>query len=85
MDKLKEAVRIASEAHKMFTGTTEEVRIIIAKSEIAIKSGRMEKAISMLGSIPFSSPSYRKAQMTKADIYLKVCWLCFLTFFSSPS
>jgi hypothetical protein len=55
-----------------FTGTLEEVNVLVANSQISLKKGKVDTAIRMLGNIPFSSPAYPRAQMVKADIHLKV-------------
>lgn len=52
-------------------GTSQEVRVLVANSELAIKRGDYDAAIMMLSSVPASSPAYAKAQMVKADIFLQ--------------
>lgn len=72
LNRLEDATKIVSDAMHQFTGTAEEVRVVVANSQIAIKRGKVDSAIRMLGNIPFDSPAFPKAQMVKADIYLKV-------------
>lgn len=54
-----------------YRGTTQEVRVLVANSELAIKRGDYDAAIAMLSNVPPSSPAFGKAQMVKADIYLQ--------------
>ena len=72
LDHLPEATKLVTDAMHEFAGTPEEVRVVVANSEIAMKRGDTEAAIHMLGNIPPDSSSYTKAQMVKADILLKV-------------
>ena len=51
--------------------TAEEVRVLVANSELAVKRNDIEAAVKMLNSVPKESTSYAKAQMVKADVYLK--------------
>ncbi len=75
LGRLDEATKIVSDAMHQFTGTSEEVNVLVANSQIALKKGKVDAAIRMLGNIPFTSPAYPRAQMVKADIHLKVCGL----------
>lgn len=55
-----------------FAGTSEEVRVIVANSELAVKRGDVDAAVHMLNNVPPTSSAYAKAQMVKAQIYLRV-------------
>jgi tetratricopeptide repeat protein 21B len=71
--RLEEAAKLVSDAMHQFTGTAEEVSVLIANAQISLKRGKVDAALRMLGNIPFDSPSYPRAQTFKADIHLKVC------------
>jgi tetratricopeptide repeat protein 21B len=45
------------------SGTSQEVRVLVANSELAIKRGDFDAAIAMLSNVPHSSPAFTKAQM----------------------
>jgi tetratricopeptide repeat protein 21B len=67
----REATQIIMTAMQEFRGTSEEIRVIVLNSELSIMNGRFDAAISMLNNIPVESPQHMKAQILKADIYLK--------------
>ncbi|KDO33302.1 hypothetical protein SPRG_02111 [Saprolegnia parasitica CBS 223.65] len=71
LNNVGEATRLVKEALDVFKGTTQEVRVLVANSELAIKRGDFDNAIIMLNGIPQESPAFIKAQMIKADIYLQ--------------
>ncbi|OQS06545.1 hypothetical protein THRCLA_01407 [Thraustotheca clavata] len=71
LNNVAEATRLVKEALNVFKGTTQEVRVLVANSELAIKRGDFDNAIIMLNGVPQDSPAYIKAQMIKADIYLQ--------------
>ncbi|KAL4503354.1 hypothetical protein ABPG72_000960 [Tetrahymena utriculariae] len=66
----KEAKKIMTQAISQFTGTTEEVNVLIANSEIALQSGDVKKAISILKGVPQESPYFLRARQILADVYL---------------
>ncbi|DAZ99342.1 TPA: hypothetical protein N0F65_005193 [Lagenidium giganteum] len=70
LNDVPEATRIVREALQVFRGTTQEVRVLVANSELAIKRGDHDAAIAMLSNVPHSSPAFARAQMVKADIFL---------------
>ena len=70
LQKTKEAADVIREAQHVFKGTSEEVRVLIIKAEIALKNGDPNKALRMLNEVGPSSPAFLKAHMVKADIYL---------------
>lgn len=57
-------------AIREFSGTTEEVNVLIANSEIAIQSGDIKKAISILKGVNADSPYFVQSRMILADVYL---------------
>ncbi|ETV87514.1 hypothetical protein, variant 1 [Aphanomyces astaci] len=71
LNNVGEATRLVKEALQVFKGTPQEVRVLVANSELAIKRGDFDNAIIMLNNVPQESPAYIKAQMIKADIYLQ--------------
>ena len=54
----KEAKAIMTRAISEFTGSSEEVNVLLANSEIAIKSGDIKKAISILKGVTADSPYF---------------------------
>ncbi|KUF92573.1 Tetratricopeptide repeat protein 21B [Phytophthora nicotianae] len=71
LNDISEATKTVREALDVFCGTSQEVRVLVANSELAIKRGDYDAAIAMLSSVPVASPAFTKAQMVKADIYLQ--------------
>ncbi|ETP17102.1 hypothetical protein F441_08448 [Phytophthora nicotianae CJ01A1] len=71
LNDISEATKTVREALDVFRGTSQEVRVLVANSELAIKRGDYDAAIAMLSSVPVASPAFTKAQMVKADIYLQ--------------
>eukprot|EP00798_Chlamydomonas_sp_ICE-L_P019308 gene19309-25961_t len=66
-----EAKKYITDAIREFEGTSEEVRVTVADSEMAIARGDVEGALKKLRRIPDTSPHFTKARMAMADIYLK--------------
>ncbi|KAL4164369.1 hypothetical protein KRP22_004235 [Phytophthora ramorum] len=71
LNDIPEATKTVREALDVFRGTSQEVRVLVANSELAIKRGDYDAAIAMLSGVPVGSPAFTKAQMVKADIYLQ--------------
>ncbi|RLN44133.1 hypothetical protein BBJ28_00010612 [Nothophytophthora sp. Chile5] len=71
LSDIPEASKTVREALDLFRGTSQEVRVLVANSELAIKRGDYDAAIAMLSGVPVGSPAFTKAQMVKADIYLQ--------------
>ncbi|KAF1327944.1 Tetratricopeptide repeat protein 21b, partial [Globisporangium splendens] len=55
----------------LFRGMMQEVRVLVANSELAIKRGDYDAAIAMLSNVSTTSPAFAKAQMVKVDIFLQ--------------
>ena len=70
LESPEEAVAIIKQAQKLFKGTTEEVRVLITRSKLSATTGGVVNAIAMLKRVPISSPSFIKARMVMADLYL---------------
>ncbi|CAM9839988.1 unnamed protein product, partial [Chrysoparadoxa australica] len=71
LNMVAEAQDVIAEAQALFRGTPDEVRILIASSELAIRKNDLDKAIKILTTVPVSSPVYMQAQLVKAGIYLR--------------
>ena len=69
-NQLPEATQIIQEAIGEFAGTPEEVKILIANSELALKKGELKQALSMLSGVEPGSPHYKEAKLAMAEIYL---------------
>lgn len=54
-----------------FRGTPEEIRIAIANVDLALSSGNMDVALSMLRNITPKQPFYVEAKEKMANIYLQ--------------
>lgn len=61
---------IMAEAQPLLQGTPEEVHVLVASSELAIRSGEFDRAVKLLTGIAPDSPIYVAAQMVKASVYL---------------
>lgn len=55
---MKESKAVMSKAISEWTGTEEEVNVLIANSEIAIQAGDIKKAISILKGVKPDSPYF---------------------------
>ena len=53
-----------------FTGTEQEVNVLIANSEIAIQTGDIKKALSILKAVTPDSPYFVESRKIMADVYL---------------
>lgn len=70
LNKVQEAKKVIADALSLFRGTPEEVRVVVANSQLAIKANDFGKAVRMLSAVPKDSVAYTKAQLVKANIYL---------------
>mmetsp|Transcript_5094 Transcript_5094/g.20330 ORF Transcript_5094/g.20330 Transcript_5094/m.20330 type:complete len:1383 (-) Transcript_5094:148-4296(-) len=68
--RLSDAQEVLSQAQMIFAGSPEEVRVMVANSELCIERGQFDEAVRLLTNVKPGSRSFRKAQMVKADIYL---------------
>ena len=66
-----EASKLVHEALEQFSGTPQEVRVIVANCDLSLAKGDTSRALRKLRDIPADSPHYLKARMAMADIYLK--------------
>ena len=70
LNETSKASSIIKKAQKIFEGTPEEVRVIVANSELSLKRGKVKRAISQLSRVRPDSAAYTKAQTVLAKIYL---------------
>jgi tetratricopeptide repeat protein 21B len=70
LNRESEAVKTMAQAAKEFRDTPEEVRVVLANAQIALKRGDTGAALRMLGNVPRDSPAFLKSQTLRADIYL---------------
>lgn len=68
--EIQKATRLMAEAIGEFAGTSVEVIIVLANSEIALKKGDIKQALNILNGIPVDSPSYKDSKIAQSEIYL---------------
>lgn len=68
--RLKEANKVLSQAKQSFAGTRQEVQVLVAASQLYVEKGDFDAAIRMLDKIGSDTPTYSRAQLVKADIFL---------------
>jgi len=68
--RLKEANKVLSQAKVVFAGSRQEVQVLVAASQLYVEKGDFDSAIRMLDKIGHDSPTYSRAQLVKADIFL---------------
>ncbi|KAM9549015.1 tetratricopeptide repeat protein 21B isoform 2-T2 [Guaruba guarouba] len=66
-----EAVIVLQEAINEFSGTSEELRVVLANADLAIAQGDVEQALTMLQNITPEQPYFVQAKEKMADIYLQ--------------
>lgn len=71
LGEFKNASKTIRMATEEFSGTPEEVRIIISQAQFYIERGDFDAAIKVLNNVPPNNTSYSSAQVKKAEIYLK--------------
>eukprot|EP00941_MAST-03F_sp_MAST-3F-sp1_P006174 g6174.t1 len=70
LGELDMAEALINRAQETFEGTSEEVRILVCKSELLVKQDDIDGALTLLSEIPETSPAWLKAAETRANIYL---------------
>lgn len=71
LKRLDEATEVVKHAVAEFAGTSEEVKVLIANSQLSIEKGQIDQAINMLRSMKPEHPQFPIAKAAMADIYLK--------------
>ncbi|XP_048165484.1 tetratricopeptide repeat protein 21B isoform X3 [Corvus hawaiiensis] len=66
-----EAAIVIQDAINEFSGTPEELRVVIANADLAIAQGDVEHALTMLRNITPEQPYFIQAKEKMADIYLQ--------------
>ncbi|NXL43527.1 TT21B protein, partial [Podilymbus podiceps] len=66
-----EAAIILQDAINEFSGTPEELRVVIANADLAIAQGDVEQALTMLRNTTPEQPYFVQAKLKMADIYLQ--------------
>ena len=65
---LTKATRIMGEAIGEFAGTSVEVIIVMANSEISLKKGDIKQALNILNGIHQDSPNFKEAKIAQGEI-----------------
>ncbi|POI31442.1 hypothetical protein CIB84_004807, partial [Bambusicola thoracicus] len=66
-----EAAVVLQDAIDEFSGTPEELRVMIANADLEIAQGDVEQALTMLRNITPEQPYFVQAKLKMADIYLQ--------------
>eukprot|EP00928_Gymnodinium_smaydae_P093057 TRINITY_DN7707_c1_g1_i1.p1 TRINITY_DN7707_c1_g1~~TRINITY_DN7707_c1_g1_i1.p1 ORF type:complete len:1369 (+),score=395.70 TRINITY_DN7707_c1_g1_i1:73-4107(+) len=69
--RLDEATDTIKHAISEFAGTSEEVKVLVANSQLSIEKGEIDQAINMLRTMKADHPQFASAKAAMADIYLK--------------
>lgn len=69
--KVDEAEVVAREASVLGKGSGSEVKVLVAESKISLAKGDVDRALRKLGSVPYSDPAFRTAQLVRAEVYLR--------------
>lgn len=68
--RMKEANKVLAHAKVTFSGSPQEVQVLVAASQLYVEKNDFDAAIRMLDKVPQDSPTYSRAQLIKADIIL---------------
>eukprot|EP00443_Scrippsiella_acuminata_P048484 CAMPEP_0115266888 /NCGR_PEP_ID=MMETSP0270-20121206/51703_1 /TAXON_ID=71861 /ORGANISM="Scrippsiella trochoidea, Strain CCMP3099" /LENGTH=1292 /DNA_ID=CAMNT_0002683005 /DNA_START=234 /DNA_END=4112 /DNA_ORIENTATION=- len=71
LKRLDEASEVVKHAISEFAGTSEEVKVLVANSQLAIEKGEVDQAINMLRTMKPDHPQFATAKAAMADIYIK--------------
>jgi len=71
LKQLDQASEVVKTAIAEFAGTPEEVKILVANSQLAIEKGEIDSALNMLRTMKPEHPQFAMAKAAMADIYLK--------------
>lgn len=64
-----EATKVMQDAINKFEGTSEEIRITVANSDLALSRGDIEEALSLLRKVTDDKPYFIQAKEKMAEIY----------------
>lgn len=70
LKEFDEAKKILAKAVSEFSGTPQEVKIIIGQANMFMKQGDLKKALNMLKKVDQHHPNFIEAKKKMADIYL---------------
>ncbi|KAG8457812.1 hypothetical protein KFE25_005081 [Diacronema lutheri] len=71
LERADEAGTLMRDAISAFAGTDQEGRITLANCELLVAKGDVEGALGMLRAVQSSNPTYHRAKVLLAEIYLK--------------
>lgn len=71
LKRLDEATEKVKQAVAEFAGTSEEVKVLIANSQLQIEKGDIDAALNLLRTMQPSHPQFAAAKAAMADIYIK--------------
>eukprot|EP00933_Yihiella_yeosuensis_P014694 TRINITY_DN13064_c0_g5_i1.p1 TRINITY_DN13064_c0_g5~~TRINITY_DN13064_c0_g5_i1.p1 ORF type:complete len:1194 (-),score=308.92 TRINITY_DN13064_c0_g5_i1:80-3229(-) len=71
LKRLDQATETVKHAIAEFSGTSEEVKVLIANSQLAIEKGEIDQALNMLRTMKPDHPQFATAKAAMADIYLR--------------
>lgn len=66
-----EAAIVLQDAINEFSGTPEEVRVLISNADLAVAQGDVEQALTVLRNITPEQPYFVQAKIKMADTYLQ--------------
>lgn len=66
-----EAAIVLQDAINEFSGTPEEVRVMISNADLAVAQGDVEQALTVLRNITPEQPYFVQAKIKMADTYLR--------------
>ncbi|XP_048342203.1 tetratricopeptide repeat protein 21B isoform X2 [Sphaerodactylus townsendi] len=66
-----EAIKVLQDAINEFSGTPEELRVMIANADLALMQGDVEEALTMLRNVTIDQPYFVQAKEKMARIYLE--------------
>eukprot|EP00930_Biecheleria_cincta_P046675 TRINITY_DN32219_c0_g1_i1.p1 TRINITY_DN32219_c0_g1~~TRINITY_DN32219_c0_g1_i1.p1 ORF type:complete len:1347 (+),score=315.58 TRINITY_DN32219_c0_g1_i1:89-4129(+) len=71
LKRLDQATETVKQAIAEFAGTSEEVKILVANSQLSIEKGEIDQALNMLRTMKPDHAQFATAKAAMADIYLK--------------
>lgn len=71
LKRLDKASEVVKHAVAEFAGTSEEVKVLVANSQLSIEKGEIDQALNMLRTMKPEHPQFAVAKAAMAEIYLK--------------